>query len=211
MKIKPGGMGLKAIRENDIAVRLPKTYAYLKHFEAPLRKRSGYRRYFKPTDPFYSTFNIGDYTFMTYRVAWAREDRALRAAVIGDIFSESTNLQKRIMPDQTLQFVPCETEQEAHYVCSLLNNSISNYIAKSYTTDITTRIINTIPIRVFDSTDALHQRLAHLSQEAHTATAANDTTRVAAIEAEIDQLAARLWGLTEAELRDIQESLAELG
>jgi len=30
------------------------------------------------------------------------------------------------------------------------------------------------------------------------------------IEAEIDQLAAQLWGLTADELREIQESLAEL-
>ena len=31
------------------------------------------------------------------------------------------------------------------------------------------------------------------------------------IEAEIDWLAAQLWGLTDAELQEIQESLAELG
>jgi hypothetical protein len=34
--------------------------------------------------------------------------------------------------------------------------------------------------------------------------------RVREIEAEIDQLAAELWGLTEGELREIQESLEEL-
>jgi hypothetical protein len=31
------------------------------------------------------------------------------------------------------------------------------------------------------------------------------------IEAEVDRLAAKLWGLTDAELLEIQESLAELG
>jgi hypothetical protein len=31
------------------------------------------------------------------------------------------------------------------------------------------------------------------------------------IEAEVDRLAAALWGLTDAELREIQESLEELG
>jgi hypothetical protein len=35
--------------------------------------------------------------------------------------------------------------------------------------------------------------------------------RVREIEAEIDRLAAQVWGLTEAELREIQASLAELG
>ena len=56
-----------------------------------------------------------------------------------------------------------------------------------------------------------HHQLAALSQQAHEATAAGDAARVQEIEAEIDQLAAKLWGLTEEELREIQESLEELG
>ena len=40
---------------------------------------------------------------------------------------------------------------------------------------------------------------------------AGEAARVREIEAEIDRLAAKLWGLTEAELQEIQESLAELG
>jgi len=63
----------------------------------------------------------------------------------------------------------------------------------------------------YDSADPVHRRLAALSQQAHAATAAGETARVQEIEAEIDRLAAGLWGLTEAELREIQESLAELG
>lgn len=39
---------------------------------------------------------------------------------------------------------------------------------------------------------------------------AGHRARVQAIEAEIDRLAAQLWGLTDDELREIQESLAEL-
>ena len=31
------------------------------------------------------------------------------------------------------------------------------------------------------------------------------------IEAKVDRLAAQLWGVTDAELREIQESLVELG
>jgi len=53
--------------------------------------------------------------------------------------------------------------------------------------------------------------LAALSQQAHEATAAGDAVRVREIEVEIDRLAAELWGLTEEELREIQESLEELG
>ena len=64
------GMGLKAIPEEEMAVRWPGTYAYLKHFEPVLRTRSGYKRYFRPRAPFYSVVNIGDYTFAPYKVVW---------------------------------------------------------------------------------------------------------------------------------------------
>ena len=55
-----------------------------------------------------------------------------------------------------------------------------------------------------------HPPLAALSQAAHEATAAGDTERVREIEAEIDRLAAQLWGLTDGELREIQGSLGEM-
>jgi acyl carrier protein phosphodiesterase len=55
-----------------------------------------------------------------------------------------------------------------------------------------------------------HRQLAAFSQQAHEATAVRDTERVREIEAAIDRLAAELWGLTEAELQEIRESLEEL-
>ena len=47
--------------------------------------------------------------------------------------------------------------------------------------------------------------------KAHEATAAGDTAQAREIEAEIDRLAAGLWGLSKQELEDIQRSLEELG
>ncbi len=52
--------------------------------------------------------------------------------------------------------------------------------------------------------------MAALSQRAHEVAAQEDEDAVRAIEAEIDALAAKVWGLKEAELREIQESLEEL-
>ncbi len=56
----------------------------------------------------------------------------------------------------------------------------------------------------FEHTSPAHRQLAALSQQAHTATAAGNAARVWEIEAEIDELAAGLWGLTEAELWEIR-------
>ena len=46
--------------------------------------------------------------------------------------------------------------------------------------------------------------------QAHQAAAGSDQETVADIEKCVDELAAEMWGLTKAELKEIQESLAEL-
>ena len=63
----------------------------------------------------------------------------------------------------------------------------------------------------YDTDNATHRELAALSRQAHKAAAQGDDEAVRAIEAEIDALAAKVWGLSEAELREIQERLEELG
>jgi hypothetical protein len=56
----------------------------------------------------------------------------------------------------------------------------------------------------------VHGRLAELSKEAHAAAARGDAQGLRAIEAEIDRVAAQVWGLRAEELRAVQESLMEL-
>ncbi len=60
----------QGIPEPIMKMKHPKTYGYLKRFEGDrdrpkrgsLRGRSGYRKYFHPSDPFYSIYNVGAYT-----------------------------------------------------------------------------------------------------------------------------------------------------
>lgn len=186
--------------------RWPKTYDYLKQLEGPLRARSGYKKYFDPgKDPFYAMYNIGPYTLAPYKVGWAREDRWLRASVIWK--SEEGKL---IMPDQTVQFIPVKDFLEAHYVCSLLNNTIAMLIPRAYTTDITTHILSVTRIVKFDDQNPLHTALAKLSQEAHELAAEGKDEHLKEVEKEIDGKAATLWGITNEELADIKISLGEL-
>jgi hypothetical protein len=53
--------------------------------------------------------------------------------------------------------------------------------------------------------------LAALSQQAHQLAAAGNEVGLAAIEAQVDEAAAELWGITDKELREIRRSLEELG
>ncbi|MFB0532466.1 MAG: N-6 DNA methylase, partial [Desulfatiglandales bacterium] len=58
------------IAEDEMKTDYPKTYLYLKRFKAALRERAAYKRYFDENDPFYSMFDVGDYTFAPYKVVW---------------------------------------------------------------------------------------------------------------------------------------------
>jgi len=121
------GQRLKAISEEDMIAYYPKTYSYLKQFEKELRQRRAFKRYFTRKDrdgniietgPFYSIFNIGDYTFAPYKVVWPNIASTVEAAVIDREYDG-----KVILPQHIITLVACKTDSEAHYICSLMNSS----------------------------------------------------------------------------------------
>ena len=113
--------------------------------------------------------------------------------------------------DITNILIPCQEPEEAHFICAALNSSPSRFVVQSYIVlHPDPHILQRVRIPRYDPANPTHRELAALSGQAHAATAAGDTARVKEIEAEIDTLAARLWGLADAELKEIQQSLAEL-
>jgi hypothetical protein len=205
----------RGIDEKDLQARYPRTYGYLKRFEPVLRQRAAFKRYFtRPerggrvteTGPFYSMFGVGDYTFAPWKVVWREQSSTLTASVVGP------QGNKPMVPDHKLMLVDCKRAEEAHFVCACLNSSVGQMVAISYAVEIqmNPHLLEHIRIPRFDPQDAVHCRLAKLSQAAHEAAKAGDEKRLRQIEAEIDRQAARLWGLSQDELREIQASLHEL-
>jgi len=189
----------------------PRTYGYLKRFEEVLRERRsrGVSDMLKEGAPFYTMFAVGTYTFAPWKVVWPNIASALNAAVVGSAEG------KIIVPQHIVTLVACESEEEAHYICALLNSSSANFAARAYSQEGgksfgDPHILEHIRIPRFDRKNPVHLRLAELSKQAHEAAKVGDETRLREIEAEIDRQAAKLWGLSDDELRDIQQSLAEL-
>jgi len=211
----------RGIDEATVQRNWPKTWAYLKRFEKPLRERSGFRRYFTRKDkrgqvietgPFYSMFNVGDYTFAPWKVVWRGEvATALVAAVVG------RTQDRPIVADQTAYLVAFQPESAAHFLCCVLNSSIVRLIYLMHTyKHVSMTLVQRLAIPTYDSANHTHQRLADLSRQAHELAPAaygGDEAAQAAlrrVEEEIDRAAAELWGLNEEELAEIRRSLAEL-
>jgi hypothetical protein len=186
----------------------PRTYGYLKRFEEVLRKRRsrGISDMVRKGAPFYTMFAVGPYTFAPWKVVWREQASTMTASVV------SPKDGKPVIPDHKLMLVDCASEDEACFVCACLNSSVGQMVAVSYAVEIqmTPHILEHIRIPRFDPGNPVHGRLAELSKEAHAAAAKGDAQGLRAIEAEIDRVAAQVWGLSAAELRAVQESLSEL-
>ncbi len=200
------GQRLKAIPETVMEKTFPKAYSYLSRFETQLRKRAAFKRYFKEDAPFYSIFNIGDYTYADWKVVWREQAASLTAAVVG-------SKEKRIIvPDHKLMMVEVGSNEEAHYLCATINSRPVRMAVAGYAEDIQldTHILRHVGIPTFQQKDKVHKRLAELSEEAHKATKADREAEIKEIEDQIDEYAAKLWDLTEEELAEIKQSLEEM-
>lgn len=188
---------------------------YLAKSESILRERAAFKRYFTRKDKsgrvvetgqFYSMFNIGDYSFNPWKVVWREQASAMTASVVGEVEG------KPILPDHKLMLVPCSNVQEAHYVCSLLNSAITRLVVVSYAISIQMdpHILDNVGIPYFDPSNPVHARLADLSAAAHVAAKTGDSSRLDGIETEVDREAAKVWGVTDEDLKEIWRNLDEV-
>jgi hypothetical protein len=198
----------RGIPEDELRVRYPKTWKYLKRFEPILRERRsrGVSDMLKQGAPFYTMFAVGDYTFAPWKVVWPWIAKGLRAAVI-DVIQD-----KPIVPEHNTFLVACHDSDEAFYICALMNSSAGDLAIRSFFSTggggIGSPIaLEHIRIPKYDPADLVHQALAAASQEAHAAAAQGDANRLAEIEDRIDHLAAQLWDLTDRELASLRRGL----
>ncbi len=177
---------------------LPQTYAYLKRFEDVLWARRSFRRYFRPTVPFYTMFGVGHYTFAPYKVVWRYIANEMTAAVV------TTCQDKVVVADHRLMLIAVDSLDEAHFVAACLNNTISRFIVAACTifTQISTHVMQKVPVPRYNADNDLHRELVELSRAAHVAVEQHQS--VVSIEAQLDQAIIDLWGLNQQVLDDIR-------
>jgi hypothetical protein len=200
----------RAYPESRLQKEYMKTYSYLKGFEKELRNRSGWKQILsKKESEFYGIMDVGTYTFAPWKVVWPWISKDIRASVVGFIN------QKPLIPEHNIFFVACKIKQEAFYIAAIMNSSPFNFAARSlFSTGGggigSASVLEHIRIPLYNSFNKVHERLANLSEAAHKAVKERNEMLLRQIEADIDQAAAELWGLTDDELKVIQQSLAEL-
>jgi hypothetical protein len=89
--------------------------------------RPHYIQHFKPSSaPYWSMYNVGNYTFAHWRVVWREQTSSFQCAVIeGDPISAP-------VADAKLIVVACRSSDEAHYLAAVLNSSPARLVIDSY-------------------------------------------------------------------------------
>jgi hypothetical protein len=191
----------RGIDEAALRRQYPRTYDYLKRFEPTLLKRAAYRRY-QQQGPFYSMYDIDQYTISPIKVVWRRMDRRINAAVV-EPWPDTFLGPRPVVPQETCVLVACDCAAEAHYLCALLNSAVVGFLVGSHSVRGgkgfgTPGMLQVLRLRRFSPNDARHVQLAALSHEAHVAVAAGQD--VEPLQSKIDALAAQLWEIPESDL-----------
>ncbi|MEO0150936.1 MAG: N-6 DNA methylase [candidate division WOR-3 bacterium] len=174
----------------------PKTFNYLVKFKDILMQRALYKKFHKSANnPFYSQYNIGKYTFSPYKVVWKAMSNDIYATVISSI---KTKIGYKIaIPLHTTSFFATNSEDEAHYLCAIINSKPVRSFIKSFSSAGrgfgTPSVMNHIGIPKFDPKNQLHKELAEISKQCHKLKLEGKEEEIKKLEIKLDNLVLELF------------------
>ncbi|MHA1998716.1 MAG: Eco57I restriction-modification methylase domain-containing protein [Promethearchaeota archaeon] len=149
--------------------RYPRAYRYFYRIKTQLANRKSYRGKSRGY-PFYIIYGTPE-MLSPFKVVWKRMGTRIEAAVVGEIESKILG-KKPPVPQETISFVPTTSEEEAHYLCAILNSNFFHEIlvkirmvgTKGFASP---EILNEVHVPKFDHTEETHAALAKLSASSH--------------------------------------------
>ncbi|MBM4331350.1 MAG: hypothetical protein FJ117_09035 [Deltaproteobacteria bacterium] len=118
------------------------------------------------------------------------------AAVVLSRLRTPFGLKTAISTDTT-SFFAVKNENEAHYLCGILNSNILNEYIRSFSSAGrgfgAPSVMNNLAITKFDSNQEIHIRIAELSQKAHTLVAQGK--EIEEIQSDLDEAVETLWNI----------------
>ena len=176
----------------------PRILEYLLAFKTELVSRAAYKKYHADTDkPFYSQYNIAEYTFARYKVVWKRMASDLVAAVISQ--HKTKFGWKTIIPTDTTSLFATESEDEAHYLCAILNSQPVRQFVKSYSSAGrgfgAPSVMEHVGIAKFDEKNGVHKKLSKLSKSLHKLKTEGEIMSIKTLEGQVDDAVRELFGI----------------
>ena len=189
---------MRGYDESVMKSRWPLTFSYLTKFREELLQRTSYKKFHLKSDaPFYSQYNIGNYTFSRYKVVWKRMTTDIVATVISE--TKTPFGYKQIISLDTTVIFSVENESEAHYLCAIINSKLVRDFIKSFSSAGrgfgTPSVMEHVGIPKFDPKNSLHQKLAVISKKCHQLKTNGKEKEIEKLEKENDELVEQLFNL----------------
>lgn len=184
--------------ESDMKTKWPRTFSYLTRFKSILLSRGSRTvRELAQRTAFYAMFGIGPYTVARYKVVWKRMASDLVAAVVSQ--HKTVFGWKTIIPTDTTSLIAVDNEDEAHYLCAILNATPVREFVKSYSAAGrgfgAPSVMEHIGIPKFDAKNRVHAKLAQLSRQLHDLKAQDARDKIPRLEKQVDDTVAQLFGM----------------
>ena len=193
----------KAVPESALKISYPKTFEYFKEFEKSIRKCALLAQFFDPkVDPFYSSYNVGSYTYAPFKVVWKEICAEIEAVVVASD-------HETIIPDHKLVLVAFHSEAPAYFLSGILNSSPIGLFIRSYTTQssISGHIFDYVAIPEYSAKDTLHNKIVELAKRCHAAANAGETGQLESLEEKLDQTVAEVLKVPSAKLKVMRDEL----
>ncbi|PIR37805.1 MAG: hypothetical protein COV34_02965 [Candidatus Zambryskibacteria bacterium CG10_big_fil_rev_8_21_14_0_10_42_12] len=184
--------------ESVMKTKWPRAYSYLTQFKDILLSRGSkiVRRLAENTE-FYAMYGIGDYTISRYKVIWKRMASDIIATVISQY--KTPFGYKTIIPTDTTSLIATDDENEAHYICSIINSSPVREFIKSYSSAGrgfgAPSVMQHIAIPQYDPGNKIHNKLSTISKNCHQLKAEGKELELQKLEDENYELVRKLFGL----------------
>ena len=184
--------------ENLMKSQWPRAFSYLTRFkEILLTRGSKTVRKFAERTEFYAMFGIGPYTVANYKVAWKRMANDLVAAVISQ--HKTPFGYKVIIPTDTTSLIACSSEDEAHFICAILNSSIVRDFIKSYSSAGrgfgAPSVMEHVGIPKYDPKNKLHQEISVSSKTLHDLKLKEQESEISKYEVQNEGLIKKLFSI----------------
>lgn len=180
---------------STMSTKYPMTLAYLSRFKKELlaRKSSSVRKLMED-GKFYAMFGVSHHTFAKYKVLWPELNNTIEAAV-------SLPSKKLPLPDHTVVFIPCESQDAAYFVCGIVNSTPFRTAVRGYIAlHPSPHVLDVVAVPRFSKSDPKAVKLVDLARRCHEPT---PDDKLSVLQRQIDQAVAAIYGLSKAELDGI--------
>lgn len=174
----------------------PRTYSYLTQFKPAFKvQESKAVKALASRTEFYAVLGVGEYTLANYKVLWKRLASDIIAAVVSE--GKTSFGFKKIISTDTTSLFATNNEDEAHYLCAIVNSTSVREFIKSFSSAGrgfgTASVMNHVGIPRYDYNNKHHQQIANLSKRLHDLKANNKIDQIGKLEEEVDQSVENLF------------------